>query len=134
MLGEPSGVIGEPVWWRENEEYRTKFWNEPLVGQLFGRFYAEVPRRQLNRKGFILSESRRKAWLDSLRHLVLGGAEALFPEVAEGGYLVVKEPNGSIGAPLLMEAMPESRMVLLVRDPRDVAASAQEEEPEPPEQ
>jgi hypothetical protein len=25
MLGEPSGVIGEPVWWRENEEYRTKF-------------------------------------------------------------------------------------------------------------
>jgi Sulfotransferase domain len=124
MLSEPSGVIGEPVWWRENKEYRTKFWNEPLVGQLFGRFHAEVPRRQLNRKGFILSESTRKAWLDSLRHLVLGEAEALFPKVAEGGYLVVKEPNGSIGAPLLMEAMPESRMVLLVRDPRDVAASA----------
>jgi hypothetical protein len=37
---------------------------------------------------------------------------------------VVKEPNGSIGSPLLMEAMPESRMILLVRDPRDVIASA----------
>ena len=43
--------------------------------------------------------------------------------VDEGGYLVIKEPHGSIGAPLLMEALPESRMILLVRDPRDVVAS-----------
>ena len=42
----------------------------------------------------------------------------------EGDYLVVKEPNGSVGAPLLMEALPESRLIFLVRDPRDVAASA----------
>jgi hypothetical protein len=37
---------------------------------------------------------------------------------------VVQEPNGSVGAPLLMEALPESRMILLIRDPRDVAASS----------
>lgn len=40
-----------------------------------------------------------------------------------GGYLVIKDPWGSIGAPLLMEALPESRMIFLVRDPRDVVAS-----------
>jgi len=124
MMGELSAVVGEPVWWRENEEYRTNFWNEPLVGQLFGRFYTEVPRRQLTREGFILTESTRKAWLSSIRHLVLGGARVRFPELSGESYLVIKEPNGSIGAPLLMEAMPESRMILLVRDPRDVAASA----------
>lgn len=44
--------------------------------------------------------------------------------LAEGDYLMVKEPNGSVGAPLLMEALPESRVIFLVRDPRDVAASA----------
>src|SRR3712207_6950789 len=50
----------------------------------------------------------------------------LFPYTTlfRSDYLVVKEPNGSIGAPLLMEALPESRMILLVRDPRDVAASS----------
>jgi hypothetical protein len=37
---------------------------------------------------------------------------------------VIKESNGSVGAPLLMEALPESRMILLVRDPRDVVASS----------
>jgi LPS sulfotransferase NodH len=124
MMGEPSGVIGEPVRWMEDEEYRYRFWNEPLVGQLFGQFYTEVPRRQLNRVGFILTESMRKTWLHNIRHLVLDGAGIRFPEVAREGYLIIKEPNGSVGAPLLMEALPESRMVFLVRDPRDVAASA----------
>jgi len=59
-----------------------------------------------------------------MRDLVLGGAAARFPELAEGGYVVIKEPNGSVGAPLLMEVLPESRMILLVRDPRDVVASS----------
>jgi hypothetical protein len=54
---------------------------------------------------------------------VLDGAAARFPEVGEEGYLVIKEPGGAVGAPLLMEALPESRMILLVRDPRDVVAS-----------
>ncbi len=36
---------------------------------------------------------------------------------------MIKEPHGSFAAPLLMEALPESMMVFLVRDPRDVVAS-----------
>ena len=38
--------------------------------------------------------------------------------------MVIEEPNGSIRAPLMMEALPESRMILLVRDPKDVVAFA----------
>jgi hypothetical protein len=60
-----------------------------------------------------------------MRKFVLKEATGRFPEaVAPGNYLVIKEPNGSSGAPLLMEALPESRMILLVRDPRDVVASS----------
>ena len=50
--------------------------------------------------------------------------EARFPKAAQRDYLVVQEPNGSIGSPLLMEALPESRMIFLISDPRDVVASA----------
>ena len=63
------------------------------------------------------------SWLDSIQSFVLSEATARFPEVAERGYLIIKEPNGSIGAPLLSEAMPASHVIFLVRDPRDVAAS-----------
>jgi len=101
-----------------------RLWNEPLVGKLFGEFYDDMLPRSRGRDTFIMAEANREAWLEGIRHLVLNVAESVCPEAARESYLVVKEPNGSMGAPLLMEALPESRMVLLVRDPRDMAASA----------
>jgi len=99
-------------------------WNEPLVGNLFGNFYYfRVGDSRLG-KHYILGEPYKETWLGPMRDLVLGGAAARFPEVSEEGYLIIKEPNGSIGSPLLMEALPESRMIFLLRDPRDVVASS----------
>ena len=99
-------------------------WFEPGVGELFGYlYYTRSVEGQHKSFHFILGRDR-ETWLGSMRSFILGEAGARFPEVAAGaGTLVVKEPHGSIGAPLLMEALPESRMILLVRDPRDVAAS-----------
>jgi hypothetical protein len=101
-------------------------WNEPYVGLLFGSFLHDRlagAEKLLANPAFILAERHRSAWLKSIRGLVLDGAAARYPDLGEGRYLVVKEPNGSLGASLLMEALPEGRMVLLVRDPRDVIAS-----------
>jgi hypothetical protein len=99
-------------------------WNEPLVGNLFGNFhYFRVGGRKPGRQ-YILGEPYKETWLGPMRDLVLGGAAARFPELMEGGYLIIKEPNGSIGSPLLMEALPESCMIFLIRDPRDVVASS----------
>jgi sulfotransferase family protein len=123
-------IFGSPktgsTWlsWMMEELEGHAVWREPYVGQLFGRLYHNwVGERHFESKHFILGGPQKESWLNSVRSFVLSEANARFPEVANGGYLVVKEPNGSLGAPLLMEALPESRMIFLIRDPRDVAAS-----------
>jgi hypothetical protein len=108
MMGEMSG---------------HRVWEEPMVGRLFGEFYARTPKENLSSPNFVMGDPIRKGWTRSIRNFVLDGAAYSNPGLSGDDYLVVKEPNGSIGAPLLMEALPESRMILLVRDPRDVVAS-----------
>jgi sulfotransferase family protein len=93
-------------------------WFEPRVGSVFD------PQRFQRHGGkhFILASQYKDVWLRSIRNFILDGANARFPEL-DGRYLAVKEPGGSVGAGLIMEALPESGMVLLIRDPRDVVAS-----------
>lgn len=106
---------------KEMEGYRI--WEEPLIGRLFGQFYNETPKGHRDRAGFVLGEPTRKGWIRSMRNFVLDSAGYAQPALGPEGYLVIKEPNGSEGAPLLMEALPESRLIFLIRDPRDVMAS-----------
>jgi hypothetical protein len=107
-----------------SELRRQALWREPMVGLLFGYlYYAWADEKRYKTKHFIMG-LHRENWLRSVRNFVLDGARTVHPKLSKDEYLVVKEPNGSIGAPLLMEALPESRMIFLVRDPRDVVASS----------
>jgi hypothetical protein len=102
-------------------------WREPLVAALFGNLYYDRAKHLIGKQGrhYILGDGYRESWLDSIRTFVLREASGRFPRASgPDKYLVIKEPNGSMGAPLMMEALPESRMILLIRDPRDVAASS----------
>ena len=102
----------------------TAVWKEPRVGHLFGEFYENNPKAKTESANFIMGTPTRPAWISSIRHFVLTGARYAFPALGPDDFLVVKEPGGGVGAPFLMEALPESRMILLVRDPRDVVSSS----------
>jgi hypothetical protein len=98
-------------------------WNEPLVGRLFGEFWVEK-RGDLRNKSFFLAPELEDVWLRGIRDLIVDGARARYPTLDENGFLVIKEPHGSVGAPQFLAALPESRVIVLVRDPRDAIASA----------
>ncbi len=119
-----SGRSGS-TWLRSmmGEMAHHRVWEEPMVGRLFGSFHDNAQEGQLKSASFIMGEPTRKGWTRSIRNFVLDGARYAQPRIGLSDYLVVKEPNGSMGAPLLMQALPESRMILLVRDPRDVVSS-----------
>lgn len=106
------------------EPGECRVWEEPSVGRLFGAFYSRAQKRQLASSDFIMGNATRKGWIKSIRNFVLDGARYAHPLLDHGHYLVIKEPDSSAGVPLIMEALPESRMIFLVRDPRDVVASA----------
>ena len=109
MMGDPS---------------RHLVWEEPMVGQLFGDFHRRAEKDNLAPPDFVMADATRRGWIRSIRNFVLDGARYSRPRLGPDDYLIIKEPNGSVGAPLLMEALPESRMILLIRDPRDVVASS----------
>lgn len=100
-------------------------WDEPLVGEIFGTIMYPRERweHRSKRGNFIMGERHRNVYLDSIRNFTFDGALSRFPRAKSWHRIVIKEPHGSLGSPLLMQAFPESRMVFLVRDPRDVTAS-----------
>jgi hypothetical protein len=98
-------------------------WKEPFFGVVLNFRNNLAHRGYLDSKQFLLGEPYREVWLGSMRRLFLDVGHAKFPNIAPKHYLIIKEPNGSISAPLIMEAFPESKLVFLVRDSRDVVAS-----------
>lgn len=83
-----------------------------------GRPLYEVSRA---REGYVFSDARRAEWEPALRRLIL---VALIDKRRPKNLVVVKEPNGSMAAPMIMSVFPRSRMLYVVRDGRDVVDSA----------
>lgn len=125
------------------EHDRVAPMNEPLIGWYLGPFMSDLPgirARHLELDNFTLRrihEAKRPhffaaefadVWMPPLTTLLRDRFRAhveRHPPAAGAGdaLLVVKEPNGSQSADLLLQALPQSRLLFLLRDGRDVVDS-----------
>jgi hypothetical protein len=78
-----------------------------------------------DRADYFFAARHEAAWQRPLRALVLQRFAASCVEQGRGvrDLVVVKEPNGSLAAPMLVRTLPRSRLLFLVRDGRDVVDS-----------
>lgn len=117
--------------------------NEPLIGMYLGPFLCDLPGQEpdlLDLQNFTLRRQRgdhlhhffadsfREVWEPGLARLIRERFEAQARQfVPEAGLeecrVVVKEPNGSQSADVLLGCQPRSRLVFLLRDGRDVVDS-----------
>jgi len=106
----------------------------PLVGSEEGRGQANdhlfVHDLKGDRPSYFLSRSYEEVWRPEFRRMALLRLQAQATDAArelgieeETPSIVVKEPNGSHGAQLLMSLLPQSRLIFLMRDGRDVIDS-----------
>jgi hypothetical protein len=78
------------------------------------------------RPAYVFSDESAWAWRPALRSLLLRrfAAAAIDARRWRRAAVVVKEPNGSLAAPMLAATLPRSRLLFVVRDGRDVVDSS----------
>lgn len=112
---------------KELLSHNTKFMNEPLIGNHISAvmgtnspYYRRLDESK-DRQDYFFSEKFKETWLYFLRKLILNRIYAQFQDV--NSVIIIKEPNGSMGADIISETLPNSKIILLLRDGRDVVNS-----------
>lgn len=102
-----------------------KMWNEPYLGQFlaFSNTLRENEPTRYEDPTFWMSDPQEENWRASLNAFFLDVIARQGGPAAGFAGLVIKEPNGTVVAPLIMKAMPEAKAIFMLRDPRDVIAS-----------
>lgn len=75
------------------------------------------------RPNYLFTDDQEAVWAPAIRELVLRRLDATIPPSKSRRLVLVKEPHGAAGAPLLLRCLPAARLLVLVRDGRDVVDS-----------
>jgi len=99
----------------------TIMWNEPNIALFLG-YTKKLKRSGTSHRKFnkCFSEQHKSSWLPFIRKLILQRTYSQVGTIRKK--IIIKEPE-SEGADLLMECLPNSKMIFLLRDGRDVVDS-----------
>jgi len=112
---------------RELLSFKTYLLPEPLFGAHVALPGARENNRklmnyQLRREYYFFNEKYQKTWNFYLRKLILNRIYAQFADLSKK--IIIKEPNGSHGAKILTNCLPNSKIIVIRRDGRDVVDSS----------
>ncbi len=74
-----------------------------------------------NRDDYFFSNQFKDTWKYFLRKLILNRIYAQIRDTKK--IIIIKEPNGSIGADIISDCLPNSKIIILLRDGRDIVDS-----------
>jgi len=101
--------------------------HEPLLGEhissvreLGGNIIRRIDEDR-NRPHYFFSDSYKSTWKYYMRKLILHRIHAQFPLLHKT--IVIKEPNGSFASDIIAETLPNSKIIIILRDPRDILLS-----------
>src|SRR5581483_485097 len=107
--------------------YQTNVMDEPLIGKHLGELqnidgdlvrYVDIYSDQPN---YCFNMKYSAVWKHHLRKLILNRLYAQFKDLEHK--IIIKEPNGSSFADILSECLPKSKIIIMLRDGRDVVDS-----------
>jgi len=115
--------------WLANEllSHNTRFMDEPLLGlhigrtQLMKKGIQSTFEIQKHRNDYFFAEEYQNTWKFYLRKLILNRIYSQFHDLTHK--IVIKEPTGSYGADILASCLPNSKIIIMLRDGRDVMDS-----------
>lgn len=73
------------------------------------------------KNNYFFSENYKAVWKYYLRKLILNRIYSQFRDITNK--IVIKEPHGSIGTKFIVECLPNSKIIILLRDGRDIIDS-----------
>jgi len=92
-------------------------WDEPLIG-----WHLNIHRDwHTSRDDYVFSKQHKINWLPAFRKLFLARTYSQAQTLTKN--ILIKEPNGSKSADIFMEALPNSKLIHVLRDGRDVVDS-----------
>jgi len=96
-------------------------WNEPLIGNNLNQIRNFANGTHRGTLHYFFSDIHKNQWKKGIRKLILDRAYSQGMTLDKN--LVIKEPSGSIGADIIADCLPNSKLIFLSRDGRDIVDS-----------
>jgi len=112
---------------KELLSYNTNWMDEPLIGLHLGRYefsknrFTRMLEMQADRKDYFFSKEQKDTWQFFLRKLILNRINNQFDDISKK--IIIKEPTGSMASDILAQCLPHSKIIILLRDGRDIIDS-----------